>query len=392
MPERVVLLSQRTYESSSLEAALRRAISLSGFDLESIRGKRVLLKPNMLGAYPPEMGVTTHPAFVAAVIRIFKEAGATVLVGDSPNGIHPLELVWEVSGLRAVCQESGAQESGFESSGNVERKGVRIARAAAEADIVVNLPKFKTHGLTVLTLAAKNLFGCVNGMQKTRIHRNVPCRQDFAEVIARIAAAVDPDLTLVDGIVAMEGNGPTGGDPVDLGCIVAGTNVHAIDAACCRLIGLAPLELDTLAAAARLGIWDGAFPELVGDPLESVQPQRFPLPATYTRGMRDWWISRLVIDWIWSSASAQPVIDQGRCERCLLCVKGCPVAALPPPTGDQCPRIIEARCIQCLCCHELCPHRAIELRRSLGVRIAGGLASLRGRLHRRRSVVDRAEG
>lgn len=377
MPPRVAVVAQADYASPSLEDALRRAIDLAGFDLACVRGKRVLLKPNMLGAYPPSMGITTHPSFVAAAVRIFRDAGATVLVSDSPNGIYPIDRVWEVTGLREVCRASGAKEIHFEASGNVSRGGVQIARAAAEADLIINLPKLKTHGLTILTLAVKNLFGCLNGMQKARVHRDCPERSAFAETVVRIAAAARSALTIIDGIVAMEGNGPSAGELVSLNLVVAGTDIHAVDAACCHLVRLDPEELDTLAAARRLKLWDGAMPEMIGDPADAILPQRFALPATYVRGMRDWWISRLVLKWIWSGATAKPRIDPARCERCLLCVEGCPVAAIPRPAEGDAPIIQDKACIQCFCCHELCPHRAIDLRRSAGVKLAAWIGTRR---------------
>lgn len=380
MPKRVALVSQANYDPPSLERSLIRAIELAGFDLSAVRGRRVLLKPNMLGAYPPSMGITTHPSFVAAVGRIFRDAGACVLVGDSPDGVHPIEKTWEVTGMREICRSIGAREARFEAAGGVERDGLWISHAVFDADIVVNLPKFKTHGLTILTLAAKNLFGCVSGMQKTRHHRDCKGRDEFAGLIVRIADIVRPALTIIDGIVAMEGEGPSAGKLTDLGVIVAGQGVHAIDAACCMLVGLSPIELDTLAAAKRLGLWDDGEPiELVGDPLDELRPVRFDLPSTYTRGMRDWWITRFVIDRIWSGMSAQPVIDPKICVSCGLCVDGCPLDAISQEDTDEAPEIDEKKCIQCMCCHEICPNRAIYLRSSLTVRLARWLSNRRSR-------------
>lgn len=380
MASPVALIAHHGYDPELLESALSRAIAFAGFDLANARGRRVLLKPNMLGAYPPEMGITTHPAFVAAAARIFAKVGATVSVGDSPNGIHPIERVWRVTGLGESCRIAGAERVSFEASGSVERLGLRIARAVAEADLLVNLPKLKTHGLTILTLGAKNLFGCINGMQKAAHHRDAKDPKRFADVVARAAEASRPALTLVDGIVAMEGDGPSAGDLVPLGVIAAGRDVHAVDAACCALVGLEPSELETLEAAREQGFWDGAKPELAGDPLGSLKPARFKFPATYTRGMRDWWISRLVLGWIWSGVHATPRIVSSRCTRCLMCVDGCPVSAIPRPAEGAVPLIRDEVCIQCFCCHELCASRAIELRRSLPVRFVSRLADARIRM------------
>lgn len=369
MRQCVAFISQKNYESPLLDKAILRAIVFCGFDLSCVRGKTVLLKPNMLGAYPPDKGVTTHPAFVAALARIFKEAGATVLVGDSPNGVHPIERTWIMTGMREACRLSGAQEVHFEATGSIERRGVRIARAVCDADIVINLPKFKTHSLTVLTLATKNLFGCINGMQKSQYHRDNPNRRDFAAAIVSVADVVRPSLTLIDGIVAMEGNGPSSGNLVPLGVIAAGTDVHCLDAVCCSLIRFPPLELDTLAAAKSLGLWnDATYCDIVGDPIDELRPRQFALPATFVRGMRDWWTSRLILKWIWKNAWAKSVIKKPSCKRCHLCVNACPVSAILEKKSSSIPIIEHKKCIQCFCCHEVCPHNAIILKRSLGLR------------------------
>ena len=370
MAHRVAVVGQSDYSEPGLSSSVRRAMGLSGFCPESARGKRVLLKPNLLGAYPPDMGVTTPPAFLEAVARIFVEAGADVVVGDSPNWIHPIEQVWEVTGIRAAARAAGAREIRIEAGGSIESGGVFISKAVREADIVVNLPKFKTHGLTVLTLAVKNLFGCVCGMQKTLHHRDSKDRYEFADVLVRVAEAVKPNLTIIDGIVAMQGDGPSGGDLVEMGVILAGTDVYSLDAACCGLVSLPPLELDTLAVAKRMGLYDDSNEiEFAGEEPEAFVRNDFVLPATYTRGTRDWWITKLVLNRIWRAAWARPVIDPGRCRRCLYCVEGCPVEAIPRPPEGGVPSIDYKKCIQCFCCHELCPHKAIDLRKSLAVRL-----------------------
>ncbi len=374
MGNKVAVVAQPDYESPGLDSSLRRAIELAGFDLSAVRGARVLIKPNMLGAYPPSMGITSEPALVTAVSRIFSEAGGDVFVGDSPNWMHDIRRVWEVTGLREAVRAGGARELLLEPAGSVTRNGVLISRAVAESDFVINLPRFKTHGLTVMSLAVKNLFGCVCGMQKSIHHRDSGDRKGFAELLVRIAEAARPALTIVDGIVAMEGEGPSGGELVKMGVLLAGTDVHSLDAACCRLVGLPPLELDTLSVAQRMGLFDNeARIDFAGDPVDQLTCREFRLPSTYTRGSRDWWISRFVMDRIWNAARVKPFIDPELCKRCLLCVGGCPVSAIGEQKGGAAPVVDEKRCIQCFCCHELCPHKAIELRRGRAVRLVGWL-------------------
>lgn len=376
----MALVLQRSYDPEGLRAALAAAIQAAGFDLKRVAGRRVLLKPNMLGAYPPHMGVTTHPAFVEAIARIFIAAGAAVAIGDSPNGVYPIDKVWEATGMRAVCRATGAEEVHFEAAGSAERGGISISRAALDAEILVNLPKFKSHGLTVMTLAAKNLFGCVSGMQKTAHHRRCRTREEFAETIARIADEVKPALSIVDGIVAMDGNGPSAGNLVELGVVAAGTDVHAVDSVCCQIVNLAPLELDTLAAAKRLALWGEACPiEVVGTSIPEARPKNFRLPSTYTKGLRDWWISRFVIGRIWRGLSARPVIAPKLCQRCLMCMEACPFGAITRDGGPSAPEIDPNICEECMCCHETCPHRAIGIKESRLLKVARWLSERRAR-------------
>lgn len=366
MPNRVAIVKHSDYEVSALKASVRRTIDLSGFDLASTAGKRVLLKPNLLGAFPPHMAVTTHPAFVAAVGRAFKAAGADVSVGDSPNGVHAPKRVWDVTGMRELCEQEGFRAISFEASGSREVKGRRIANAALDADILINLPKFKTHGLTYMTFAVKNLFGCINGLQKSGMHRAFPDVRAFSREVVHIAETVKPALTIVDGIVGMEGDGPSGGSPIRLGLIVAGEDMHRVDEACCKLVGFPPRDLETLSVAADLGLWNDDEPmEMVGDDIDALKIRP---PSTYTKGSRDWWISKLVTRFIFGNWRARPAIDERLCKRCSLCIDACPVEAMERAGNHAPPDIDRKLCISCLCCHEVCPHKSISLKQNAALR------------------------
>jgi uncharacterized protein (DUF362 family)/Pyruvate/2-oxoacid:ferredoxin oxidoreductase delta subunit len=379
MSKRVALVSHSDYELRGLKYAIERAIDLCGFDLKSTTGKKVLLKPNMLGAYKPSRHVTTNPQFVMACAMIFKEAGAIVSVGDSPNGVFAPKDAWALAGFDDVCKRLGIAAASFEGAGSRNIGGIWISNAALDADIVVNLPKFKTHGLTVLTVAVKNMFGCVPGMMKSKYHRENPDRKDFAELIVRACEAVKPGLNIVDGIVAMDGNGPSAGGFKELGIIAAGMDPYRIDAACSKLVGLDPFEVDTMDAAARLGVINKDLDfEVVGDDI--VEIRDFELPSTYTKRRRDWAISRFVLKRIWNNVSSKPKINVDVCVKCHLCVKACPVGAIDAESPGTIPKIDYKKCIECLCCHEVCPHRAIDIVPSFLVRIGRALV----RLNRRR--------
>jgi len=383
MSNRVAIIHQPDYEPKSLKRSIQRAIELSGFNLEDVSGRTVLLKPNMLGAFPPGMAVTTNPTFLETVATIFREAGALVSVGDSASGIHTPERCWNISGLGEACRRAGVDELRLESGGSVDVGGIMLARAAMDADFVINIPKFKTHSLTVLTLAVKNLFGCVNGMLKSRCHRENPERTGFAELLVDISERIKPALSIIDGIVAMEGNGPSAGKPVNLNTIIAGTDVHMVDAASCRIIGLDPLEVDTLAAAKRKKLWDESLPiELAGDPLDKVISKKFLLPATHRHGLLNWKISRIITAWILSELSSQPIISAERCRKCLNCIDICPAKAIDVKDKNEIPVINNDRCIQCFCCHEICPYAAIDMKQNFRTALGSWLTTMRTRFRR----------
>lgn len=384
---RISLARCSRYDVSDILAAMTMCLADISFDLGSVAGKTVLLKPNMLGAYPPHKHVTTHPACIEAAAKLFKRAGAHVQVGDSSNGIYPTDEVWNVTGIRRAAELAGAEIVPFERAGSVQCGGLRIAAPVFDADIVVNLPKFKTHGLTALTVATKNLFGCVPGMMKTELHRRNIRRADFAKVLVDIAEIVRPGLTIVDAVTGMDGDGPSAGRLVEMGLVIAGDDVHALDAACCMLIGIDPLELDTLSEAHIRGLLtDPSSIDIRGLSLNDARPARFELPSSFVKRRVDWAVARAVLKLIWNNVRVQPRIEPDRCQRCGLCIESCPVEAIGwegKQHGDA-PTIDKDMCVQCFCCHEICPYAAIVLDRSWLVRLAQRLGRYRTRLDRSR--------
>ncbi|NLD28196.1 MAG: DUF362 domain-containing protein [Myxococcales bacterium] len=370
MVDIVSFVRNSDYDLPGLIESLRRSVKLCGFNLADVAGKKVLLKPNLLGAYPPERGITTNPDFVCAAAIVFREAGAIVSIGDSPNGIFDIDTCWERSGLREACKKSGAREIHFESCGSTKVGTLNISKAIFDADFVINLPKFKTHSLTMMTLAVKNLFGCVCGVQKARLHKKHFRHGEFANLIVRIANAVKPALTIIDGITAMDENGPSSGRLLNLSLIAASTNMHLLDERCSRLVGIDPLEVPTLQEAFKLGLWKpDSSCEIVGDDMEEIRRIEFRRPATFKRKIFRFRFFKLLEHLIWSNLSSQPEISDEKCKICMFCVRACPVEAIKIPSGAKKPDIDEKECIQCMCCHEVCPHAAIDLKESLLIRL-----------------------
>jgi uncharacterized protein (DUF362 family)/Pyruvate/2-oxoacid:ferredoxin oxidoreductase delta subunit len=342
-----------------------------------------LIKPNLLSATPPERAVTTHPEVVRAAVTLVREAGAEAWVGDSPGGVewNITRRALEVSGIGPAAIEAGAEIQDFD-AGDAQfvdcpdgaiLKRFAVARAALDADLVISLAKLKTHGQALYTGAVKNVLGCLPGGGKIRVHQLAPKSRDLAAALLDIYSIVRPRLALIDGIVAMEGNGPNVGDPRRLGLLIASEDCVAADAVACRIIGYPARSIHILRQAEErgLGIGDLRKIEVVGEPLESCVVPDFARASNLFYELVPTLLGRL----IGGAVRVDPEIMQEECRRCGLCQRSCPARAI----SEEEPFVIDhAACIRCFCCHELCPHGAVVLRRSFLVRAYEALAR-RGR-------------
>jgi uncharacterized protein (DUF362 family)/Pyruvate/2-oxoacid:ferredoxin oxidoreductase delta subunit len=334
-------------------------------------GQKVLLKPNMLAGKVPEKAVTTHPEILRAVIRAVRTAGGIVSVGDSP-GVGSPEQVARRCGLLSVIEEEGVRFAPFTESVQV-RVGsgtfheLELARDVLDAEVVINLPKLKTHQMMGLTCGVKNLFGAVVGMRKVRLHLQAGTdKAFFALMLLDLAERIAPALTIVDAVVAMEGDGPGSGEPVQVGALLAGASPLAVDTAAAALLGLPPTANWTQKVAAEGGRTGTALAdmELHGTPLEALRARHFrPARATDVNFGLPAFIKRPLKN----ALTARPVPDQLKCVRCGLCVEHCPPQAMRI-AGDLL-EIDYARCIRCFCCQELCPHGALLTEQGMLLRL-----------------------
>ena len=362
MRAQVSLIRCDDYDPDKVQSAVSRSIDLlGGIGLFIRSGERVLIKPNLLKGRPPSDAVTTHPEIVRAVIRLVHQAGAMALVGDSP-GIGDLRSVAERSGLLAVIEQEGAALAEFDEAVPVKGQGrfqrFEIARAAIEADAIINLPKLKTHGMTVLTGAVKNLFGCVPGKRKVQWHFSTGVDHDsFTLMLVNIASLLKPRLTIMDAVVGMEGNGPGSGDPRRIGFVLAGQDPVAVDVISGLVVGLFPDDLPVIRAAAKagIGIWNKEHIQVFGESLSGVVVPHFKLPPREHTEWRlpEWMRSRLK-----DALTTRPVIDHHTCVQCGICQNDCPQQAI---SGGGKLRIDYRRCIRCFCCQEFCPQGAITV-------------------------------
>lgn len=369
---RVYIARCPNYDRRTVEAALRESLQAFTGDQALIEpGQRVILKVNLLQGQPPEKAVTTHPALVAAVARWVREAGATPIIADSPGGLFTprvLRRVYRVSGMMAAAEEGGAILN--YDIGSVRLpcpeghliKMVDAMKVVVEADAIISLPKLKTHGLTLFTGATKNLFGTVPGLTKAGYHTKLPIVHEFSEMLIDILSYYKPVLTIMDAVVGMEGDGPSGGDPRHIGLLLTSTDGVALDVVATSIVGMSPLDVPPIAAAARRGLSSGRVEdvEILGNRLDEVKVAGFKRPRTASRDVKK--LPAFVRGWVTRQLLASPHAGS-RCTACGVCVENCPVQAIT--IVDERAYMDLTLCIRCYCCHELCPEGAVELHQPL---------------------------
>ena len=370
-PALVSLRQVADYDPDRVLAALRSCLEpLGGMQAFVRPGQRVLLKPNLLGGFAVERAVTTHPSVVRAAVRLAQEAGGRVFVGDSPSLGH-LSGVARAAGLAPVLEETGAQLLDFSEPHDFDVPTSRVAprltlaKALLEADVVISLPKLKTHAQMTLTGALKNQYGCIPGTLKSQWHFRLQKPEWLASLILDVNRVARPALAIMDAVIAMEGHGPTSGRPRRLGALLASPDLAALDTLACHLIGLDPMRVPLLVAAREqaYGQTDLQQIHVVGDDWQSVRQADFENVQQPADVLRLVPLPKPALAWLRRQWTLRPQIIDGRCTHCGICEKGCPVkpAAIHPQAAPG-QRLDDARCIRCYCCHEFCPSHGIELR------------------------------
>lgn len=347
-----VAIIEASYENC--HEAIERIFHLFPLDLE---GKKVVIKPNVLRSATPEEGITTHPAVLKAIVNeVVKRHPASLIVGDNPGvfsyGMN--EKAFEKTGLMEAAgiyyRNLGAETVSMEiDSPYIER--ALVSRAILDADVYISVPKFKTHGLTGFSCAIKNNFGLLAGALKAQTHKKDGSPFNFAEAMVEVFGIRIPDLVIVDGVLAMEGNGPASKDLINLGKIMAGDDSVALDTVVAYMMGFPDLPRTIELAAARgYGISELSKINIVGD-LEVIPGFKLPQMDSGVRTN-----TMKIMD---SITAVRPWVDKESCNLCGTCIQHCPNGAL---TMDEYPVVSSELCITCFCCQELCPQKAIELK------------------------------
>ncbi|MFW6190010.1 MAG: DUF362 domain-containing protein [Planctomycetota bacterium] len=352
------------------------------------RAERVLVKPNLLSSTRrPEDHVNTHPAVVWAVAELLSgEFGCRVSIGDSCGSMSEGSTARAIrrSGMDEVAEELGADLYNVDSQPRhaLEPKGAELFReiqlpiSLRQFDLVVSVAKFKTHVLTGMTGAVKNMLGLVPGAAKKDAHVLAPGAEDFAVLLADLYAVLRPGAAFVDGVVAMEGQGPANGNLRHLELIAGSCDPVALDAFCAQVAGLQPLQVPVLARCheRRLGVADPEQISVRGEGAEAFAPGDFRPPSTYLNGP----VARVLPRWLVRSllqtfTKRYADIDREACQRCGECARNCPSQAIHRESESGLYRVDRSRCISCYCCAEVCPYDAIDVLEPWPTRLWEGL-------------------
>ena len=381
----VALVPCKSYEEDLVFEAVRTGIALLGGIGAFVRPEeKVLLKPNLLGKALPQRAVTTHPAVFTAVSRLLREAGyAHVSYGDSPgNPTATPAHAAQTSGIAQAAEKYQIDLADFESGSVVSfpegkrAKSFYLCHAVQQADALISLPKMKTHALERITGAMKNLYGCICGINKAAGHAQYPDSTVFAEMLADLHRCVKPRLHILDGIVAMEGNGPTSGTPRDMGVLLFSADPVALDSVFAALVALDPAAVPTCTAGAAAGL--GTMTDitvLTPDGSLTVQEAaaRYGKPAfdVFRGVMKKGLVAKLAP--LLPSLQPRPRVDRRKCVACGICQEACPVPSKAVTSGHgQKARYDYQKCIRCFCCQEMCPAKAISVYHNPLSRVLGG--------------------
>jgi uncharacterized protein (DUF362 family)/NAD-dependent dihydropyrimidine dehydrogenase PreA subunit len=352
-----VMIHPASYESC--REAVDRAFALFP---QKLAGKKVVIKPNVLRSSTAQEHIVTHPSLLRAVVeKVEHMSPAAIVVGDNPGlfSYGDNENSFKNTGLMEAAKGyyknfgDTTQHLAFHPDFMPE---VGISKDILEADILISLPKFKTHGLTVMTGAIKNNYGILPGAQKARLHQIAGTPQRFHEVIVEVFRLRVPDLFIMDAVMGMEGNGPASSDLREIGLVLAADNAVALDGVVARMMGLDPGRLRFLQKAKAMGLGDFDPQSIEIEGQMRILPD-FKVPPLGGEAILG---NPALQQLMQTKTRVRPQADPELCTGCGTCVEHCPVSALA--MNENVPVADADTCITCFCCQEICPEKAMALK------------------------------
>ena len=364
-----VYIRKAEYDYSTLKPIVFEMMDSIAGDLIQ-KGSRVVIKPNLLLPATPDRAITTHPLIVKAAAEYVISKRARPQISDSP-AVGSFEKILKVSGIADALEGLDVEFKEFKEFIPVDVgkpfEKIEIARDAVNADILINLPKIKTHQHMLLTLGIKNLFGCIVGMKKPEWHfRTGIDKEMFAAMLVKIYQALKPAVNIYDGILGMEGQGPgKSGDPREIGVVLGSGDASSADRVISEMLGVDPDQVLTNRIAEEQGgdgiSIDGDLPRIKDFRLPEITPIVFGPKAAHG------FFRRHLVQ--------RPECDKAECKLCGECWKYCPAEAI---THDKKKIHFDYdKCIRCYCCIEVCPHAALRAVETLTGKVARTLLKIK---------------
>lgn len=365
---KVAVLRCNRYNSSVFKTVSRALDIINAKELFK-KEKKVLIKPNILASAAPSKAITTHPSVIEAVIRYLKNLDVKIFIGESSGSgaAHGTSKAFKASGIKKVADKYDIKFINFDEDKHVVKhvdsnkimKNIVMSKTLNQIDLIIDVCKLKTHMLTGYTGAVKNMFGILPGRAKINAHTKGKNIKAFSNIILDIYCAAKPHLCIMDGIIGMQGNGPSGGKIKQTGIIAASKDGIALDIIISKIIGFKFNDLEFLRFAEKRNLIPKKI-EVIGEKYLSIP---YIKPVSYRFGHFKH-IHRFIMKHMQTAFK----VDKNKCKRCGYCIRACPEKAISIKKGF--PKWNKRKCIMCYCCHELCPHDAVILKKPLIARIA----------------------
>ncbi len=372
------------YDPDIIAEIIENQLSGAGVTAEMLRGKKIVIKPNLVMNKKPDFSATTHPAVIAGAARALRSIGAgELLLAESSGGPYTestIRLHYNGCGMKEMAQQENiilnynTASSVMQFSSGAACRSFNVIQPIYDADVIVNICKLKTHSLTKMSCGVKNLYGVIPGTEKVEMHARFSRIESFTGMLCDLAQMFTENktvITICDGICGMEGNGPTGGTPREYGVLMTSLSPFALDLAAEYLLGFAG-TVPTVQASIKRELCPDDITKLIiiGDDYKKHITSDVVPPDTSRRSiLRDFpdlFGGRLV-----RFLEPRPKINQKKCIGCGVCAASCPkrTISIREKDGKKQLKIQDKSCIRCYCCQEMCPKNAVKIQKNLILRL-----------------------